>query len=185
MSVNLLPKYRVIAIIAVVSIAASALAWSGEHRLYPPSVPGSDTTPTQARPAVKAPKQKKVLKEGRTARELDLRMDVDDAEAMPEIPEMDALDELKNMSIEEEDLQTLKELNIDGEIWNELSALKEQMDDLQLALEDDQAKGIYDYKLLREMEAVMDAIQEEMPRVRQEVQKALQEYKDVDGRTWQ
>jgi len=155
------------------------------------------------------------------ARELDLRMDVDDTEGMPELPElnapnnlnidldmpaidlealtglnaqfglppiperidMDALDELKDMVIGEEDLQTLKDLNIDEEIWNELRALKEQMDDLRSELEEDQAKGINDYRLHREAEAIIEAVRAEMPRVRREVQKALQEYNNAN--VWQ
>lgn len=155
------------------------------------------------------------------ARELDLRMDVDDTEGMPEIPDLDApnnmvidldmpaidmdalndlnaqfgpppipdrididaLDELKDMVIGEDDLQTLKDLNIDEEIWNELRALKEQMDDLRSELEEEQANGINDYRLHREAEAIMEAVRAEMPRVRKEVQKTLEEYNNP--KLWQ
>ncbi|MBN8854715.1 MAG: hypothetical protein BGO55_20580 [Sphingobacteriales bacterium 50-39] len=221
MSVNLLPKYRVIAIVTVVCIAFSALAWSGGRRLQPASVQGSDSIPSRSRPAKKAPKHKKHVEEGRVARELDLRMDVDDTEGMPEIPDLDApnnmvidldmpaidmdalndlnaqfgpppipdrididaLDELKDMVIGEDDLQTLKDLNIDEEIWNELRALKEQMDDLRSELEEEQANGINDYRLHREAEAIMEAVRAEMPRVRKEVQKTLEEYNNP--KLWQ
>jgi len=223
MSVNLLPKYRVIAIIVVVCIAFSAVAWSGDRRVRPTSAQCLDTVPSHPRPPEKAPKRKKHAEEGRVARELDLRMDVDDTEGMPEIQELDApnnldidldmpsidldalnglgaqfgpppfpgrldidldaLDELKDMVIEDEDLQTLKDLNIDEDIWNELRALKEQMDDLRSKLEDDQAKGISDYRLRREVDAIIEAVQAEIPRVRREVQKALQEYSDT--KVWQ
>jgi len=223
MSVNLLPKYRVIAIAAVVCIAFSTLAWSGGNRLKPPSVQGLDSVPSHPRPAKKAPKRKKHVEEGRVARELDLRMDVDDTEGMPELPELNApynldidmdmptmdmdalkdlnaqfglppvpdridinaLDELNDMVIGDGDLQTLKDLNINEEIWNELRALKEQMDDLRSELEEDQAKGINDYRLRREADAIMEAVRAEMPRVRREVQKVLQECKDREGRSWQ
>jgi len=88
------------------------------------------------------------------------------------------------MVIEEEDLQTLKDLNIDEEIWNKLKALKEQMDDLRSELEEDQAKGVIsDYRLRREAEAIMEAVRAEIPMVRREVQKALQEYSDTNK--WQ
>jgi len=221
MSVNLLPQYRVIAIVVVVSIAFSALAWSGGNRLQPASAQGLDSVPSHPRPPKKAPKRKKQAEEGRVARELDLRMDIDDTEGMPQLREMDAadnlnidldmpaidlealkgfnahfglppipgridmdeLDELKDMVIAEDDLQTLKDLNIDEEIWNELRNLKEQMDDLRSELEEDQAKGINDYRLHREAEAIIEAVRAEMPRVRREVQKALQEYNDAN--VWQ
>jgi hypothetical protein len=215
MSVNLLPKYRVIAIVVVVTIAFSALAWTGDRSMRPLSVQGSDSIPSRPRPSKKAPKHKKQVEEGRVARELDLRMDVDDTEGTPELPEadaadamdmvmdidldmpsaqlgippiperidLDALDELNEMVIEDEDLQTLKDLNIDDAIWNELKALKEQMDDLRSQLEDDQAKGISDYRVQREAEAVIEVIQAEIPRVRREVQKALQEYNNSN--VWQ
>jgi len=221
MSVNLLPKYRVIAIIVAVGLAFSALAWSDDNHLRPPSTQGLDSIPTHPRPPKKAPKRKKHAEEGRVARELDLRLDVDDVEAMPELRELDApddlvndmdisidleslndlnaqfgpppipdridldaLDELKDMVIEEEDLQTLKDLNIDEEIWNKLKALKEQMDDLRSELEEDQAKRVIsDYRLRREAEAIMEAVRAEIPMVRREVQKALQEYSDTNK--WQ
>jgi len=219
MSVNLLPKYRVIAIAAVVCIAFSTLAFSGGRRLEPTSARVLDSVPAHPRPAKKAPKRKKHVEEGRAARELDLRMDVDDTEGMPDLPgldalydldmpidmdglkdlnaqfglppvpdriDMDALDELNDMVIGDEDLQTLKDLNIDEDVWNELRALKEQMDDLRSQLEDDHDKGIIsDYRLDREAEAIIEAVRAEMPRVRREVQKALQEYKDKEGRSWQ
>ncbi|HVU54618.1 MAG TPA: hypothetical protein VHD83_06155 [Puia sp.] len=234
MSVNLLPQYRVIAIAAVVSIAFSALAWSGDNRLRPPSIQVADSVPVRTRPVKKAPKPKQRVEEGRMARELDLRMDVNDMEGIPEMPEpgalgdldapidldalkglnaqveadvlknmdawnnldalkeldlsgrmdWDALDELKDINIEEEDLDALKDLNIDEDIWNELRDLKQRMDDLREELEQDRANGINDYRLHREAEAIMEAVQAEIPRVRKEVQKAMQEYSD-SRRRWQ
>ncbi len=235
MSVYLPPKYRVIAIIMVAGIAFVALAWTGDNRLAPLSIPGSDTVPSPQRPAKKAPKPKKRA-EGRVARQLDLRIDVEDTLGMPDIPEMpelnklndldmsfdldalkglnaqvegdvlknmdawnnlDALkeldfrdmvsvndlDELKGMFIEEEDLQTLKDLNIDDDTWNELRGLKDQMDDLREQLEEDRANGVSEYRLHREVDAIMEAVRAEMPRVRREVQKAVEEYRDP--RKWQ
>jgi hypothetical protein len=96
---------------------------------------------------------------------------------------LDALAELKDVFIEEEDLQTLKDLNIDDEIWNELKELKNHMDDLREQLEEDRANGINDYKLHREVDAIVEALRAEMPRVRREVQKVVQEYND--SRVWQ
>lgn len=184
--------------------------------MHPPSAQGLDSVPPHPRPPKKAPKRKKQVEEGRVARELDLRMDVEDTEGMPEMPgldaltdmdmpidlealkgmnaqfglppipdriEMDALDELKDMIIGDEDLRTLKDLDIDEEIWNELRDLKEQMDDLRSALEEDRANGINDYRLRREADAIMQAVRAEMPGVRREVQKALQEYNDAN--IWQ
>ncbi|HEY8969686.1 MAG TPA: hypothetical protein VIM64_11345, partial [Puia sp.] len=94
MSVNLLPQYRVIAIVVVVSIAFSALAWSGGNRLRPASAQDLDSVPSRSRPPKRAPKRKKQVEEGRVARELDLRMDIDDTEGMPQLREPDAADNL-------------------------------------------------------------------------------------------
>jgi hypothetical protein len=200
MSVNLLPKYRVLAFVAVVGIASTALAWSGDHRVQLPYFQGRDTMPTSNHTLTKKPGHKKSAKEGRVARELDLRMDVEDIPGLPEmddmpgIPEMDTqgdmdiqidLDALKSMSIAEEDLKVLKDLNIDDEIWNELKDLKVQMDELCTDLEEEQLNGINNYRLQMETDAIIDAMRAEIPKVRREVQKALQEYEDSDGRDWQ
>lgn len=192
--------------------------------MEPSSVQVSDSVPSHPSLAKKAPKRRKHAEEGRVARELDLRMDVDDTEGMPGLPELDApniidieldiptvdldglkgpnaqfglppvldrmdigaLDELNDMVIGDEDLETLKDLNIDEDVWNELRTLKEQMDDLRSELEEDRDKGmISNYRLNREAEAIIEAVRAEMPRVRREVQKALQECKDKEGRSWQ
>ena len=51
------------------------------------------------------------------------------------------------------------------------------------ALEEDRANGINDYRLRSEADAIMQAVRAEMPGVRREVQKALQEYNDAN--VWQ
>ncbi|HEY4208384.1 MAG TPA: hypothetical protein VGM31_16275 [Puia sp.] len=234
MSVNLPPQYRVIAIVVVFGVAFSTLAWSGDNRLYLPSIPGSDTIPSHPKPGKKPLKPRKKVEEGRVARELDLRMDVDDMD-MPEPTELDALserdipvdmdawrglnarieadvlknvdawnnldalkeldfpgrdgldalDELKDMVIEDEDLQALKELNIDDEIWNELKYLKETMDDLRNDIEEERTKGADEYRVRQEVQKIIEAVRAEIPRVRKEVERAMREYKDGQGRQWQ
>src|SRR5438128_2742749 len=86
MSVNLSRPDRVIVIMAIIGIAFSTLGWSGDLRT-PASKPGLDTIPSrrhgQGRAQVK-PDHKK--EEGRVARELDLRLDVEEAKEPEELP---------------------------------------------------------------------------------------------------
>jgi hypothetical protein len=238
MSVNHSPQHRVITTVVAIGVAFSTLAWSGDNKLNHPSRTGIDTIPSRVHADKKVLKHRRGAEEGRVARELDLRMDMEE-EPLPELPEtdllsdldisvdlealkglnarieadilrdmdawnnldalkgldilersglqeeQDALDQLKDMGIEEEDLQELKDLNIDEEIWNELKDLKEEMDDVRNEIEEDRAKGVDEYRVQEEAERVMDAVRAEIPRVRREVERALQDYRDSEGRQWQ
>ncbi|HEY4206947.1 MAG TPA: hypothetical protein VGM31_09045, partial [Puia sp.] len=129
MSVNLPLKYRVLAIVVVLSTAFLALAWTGDNHLAPGSIHRLDTVPSRHPSAKKAPRPKKHAPEGRVARDLDLRMDVEDSEGMPEMPELGALNDF-DLS---KDMDAFKGLNaqVEGDVlknmdaWNNLDALKE------------------------------------------------------------
>jgi len=135
MSVNLSPVYRVIIVVVAVGTAFSTLAWSGgSNKPAIPSVPRQDTMPappkTDRHQAIK-PRHK--AEQGRVARELDLRMDVEVPEEsltldLPEEEEIDI----------DVDLASLQRLNArieadvlkNGNVWATLEALKD-MDALQ------------------------------------------------------
>ncbi len=224
MSVNLSPAYRVLVIVVAVGVAFSTLAWSGgSSKPAISAVPGSkDTMPAprvQRHERVAKPRHR--IEQGRVARELDLRMDMESPEetmaldpedldvevnlsslqrlnarieadvlkngnlwkTLEALKDMDALEELDRMNIGEQDMQDLKEMNIDEDIWLELQDLKEQIDNLKEELENDADRWVEDYRIHEEVRRMVEAVKMEIPRVRREVEKAMASY--GESREWQ
>jgi hypothetical protein len=212
-------------VIAIVGVAFSTLAWSGDNGHLSTSLPALDTIPAgHPKQDRKAAKPARKAEEGRVARELDLRIDAEepgewtDIVEVPEdmdirlnlddlkglnarieadvlknvdawrsleaLKELDALDELNSVEIDENALQELKDMKIDGDIWNELRELKTEMDDLRDEINEDVSGKIDDYRIREEVRRVVEAVQNEIPRVRREVEKAMEACRN-DGRQWQ
>jgi hypothetical protein len=225
MSVNLPRTYRVILVIAIVGVAFSTLAWSGDNGHLSTSLPALDTIPApHPRQDRKAVKPARKAEEGRVARELDLRIDAEEPgewtdiaevsddmdirlnlddlkglnarieadvlknmdawRSLEALRELDALDELNSVEIDENALQELKDMKIDGDIWNELRELKTEMDDLRDEINEDVSGKIDDYRIREEVRRVVEAVQSEIPRVRREVEKAMEACRD-GGKQWQ
>jgi len=174
MSVNLSRPYRVTAIVVIVGVAFSTLAWSGDRRFRPASQPGTDTIPSRHpakdRKAVK-PVHKKP--EGRVARELDLRIDAEEPDVM-----VDA-DDWGDMDIHL-DLEDLKGLNarIEADVLKNIEGLK-ALDDLRdmnaleelhnMSICDEDLEELKDLNIdediwneLRELKMEMDELREEI-----------------------
>jgi len=228
MSVNLSRPYRVIAIVIIVGVAFSTLAWSGGHHSGPTAQPGTDTIPShhpgEDRKTSK-PRHNKTP-EGRVARELsllrvdeeapdvgvntdalddmDIHIDLDDlkglnarieadvlknADALKALGDLgitDELEELDRLNICDEDLDDLKNLNIDEDIWNELHELKIEMDNLREEIDDEVSGKVDDYRVREQVRRVVEAVKMEIPRVRREVEKAMSSHREEeDHRQWQ
>ena len=225
MSVNLPHTYRVILVIAIVAVAFSTLAWSGDNGHISTSRPALDTIPSRhPRQDRKVAKPARKAEEGRVARELDLRIDAEEPEEwvadvevlndmdirlnlddlkglnarieadvlksvdawkeLHALKELDVLSALNSVEIDENALQELKDLKIDEDIWNELQELKIEMDDLRDEINEDVSGKIDDYRIKEEVRRVVAAVQSEIPRVRREVEKAMEAYRN-DGKQWQ
>jgi hypothetical protein len=231
MSVNLSRSDRVIIMVAIIGVALSTLGWSGDLRLTPASRPGQDTIPSR-HPGEDRRTEKPATHEkgeGRVARELDLRLDLEEPEELPhalmvdvpvdpdldvdlaldmeglkglnarieadvmknveawkhqELAEPDALEVLQGMEIDEDALQILKDLNIDEDMWNELRELKIEMDYLKEDIDSDISKYFSDPRVHAEVERVIEAVKEEIPRMRREVERAMQSWHD-SRKQWQ
>jgi hypothetical protein len=115
--------------------------------------------------------------------EADVLKNADVWKTLEGMKDQDALEELECVRIDEDDLRELKDLNIDEEIWNELRDLKLEMDDLREELDAEMSGKVDDYRVQAEVRRVVEAVKMEIPRVRREVEKALQPYQE--SQQWQ
>jgi hypothetical protein len=115
--------------------------------------------------------------------EADVFKNADVWKTLEAMKDLDALEELDCIKIDEDDLRELKDLNIDEDIWNELRDLKVEMDDLREELDNDLTGKMNDYRVREEIRRVVEAVKMEIPRVRREVEKALQPYQE--SQQWQ
>ena len=136
--------------------------------------------------------------------EADVLKNMDAWKSLEALRELDVLDELNSVEINEDALQELKDMKIDEDIWNELRELKTEMDDLRDEINEDVSGKIDDYRI-REvtkrsegygrggacrsrydeaLRRVVEAVQSEIPRVRREVEKAMEACRN-EGRRWQ
>ena len=176
MSVNLSPAYRVIVIVAAVGIAFSTLAWSGgSSKPVISAIPGRDTTPAprqERRQQAIKPRQK--AEQGRVARELDLRLDM-------ETPEESMVLELPEVDIEVAmDLQDLQRLNArieadvlkNGNPWKTLEVLKD-MDALEeldrLSIDEEDLQQLKDINIDEDIFIELQDLKERMDGLRQEL----------------
>jgi len=203
MSVNLPRTYRVILVIAIVGVAFSTLAWSGDNGRTSTTRPLVDTIPFRhPRQDKKVVKPRHKAEEGRVARELDLRIDEEEPgewNAAVEMPDdMDIrfnLDDLKGLNARIE-ADVLK--NVDA--WKSLEALKdlevlENLDVLSalnsVEIDEDALQELKDMKIdediwneLHELKTEMDDLRDEINedvsgkiddyRIREEVRRVVE-----------
>ncbi|MBN9379856.1 MAG: hypothetical protein J0H74_03765 [Chitinophagaceae bacterium] len=118
--------------------------------------------------------------------EADVLKNMDVRKALKEDPQdLDALEELDRLAICDEDLEELKDLNIDEDIWNELQELKTEMDGLREEIDNEVSGKVDDDRVREAVRHVVEAVKMEIPRVRREVEKAMAAYRDRDYRKWQ
>jgi len=200
MSVNLSRPYRVIAIVMIVGVAFSTLAWSGGHRPAEPAPQsGTDTMPShhfKADRKASKPRHKKA--EGRVARELDLRIDEEEPEVLVDADVMDDMDlhidleDLKglNARIEADVLKNgdaLKALK-DFEVYDELEELErlnicdEDLEELKdLNIDEDIWNELHELKI--EMDNLREEIDNEVSgkvddyRIREEIRRVVEAVK--------
>lgn len=174
MSVNLSRPYRVIAIVIIVGVAFSTLAWSGGQRSLPAAQPGMDTIPSHhLKKEQKASKLRHRKPEGRVARELDLRIDEEEPEVLVDADVADDMDihidlrDLKglNARIEADVLKNMDALNAlkDAEAPDEL----EELDRLSICDEDlEELRDLHIdediWNELHELKIEMDNLREEI-----------------------
>lgn len=175
MSVNLSRAYRVIAVVIIVGVAFSTLAWSGGHRAETAAQPDRDTIPSHHKPRQdrKASKPRHTVPEGRVARELDLRIDEEEPAYLTGIDGPDDMDFRLNL----EDLKGLNariEADVlkNADVWKTLEDLKdldalEELD--RLAIHDEDLEELKDLNIdediwneLHDLKIEMDALREEL-----------------------
>lgn len=175
MSVNLSRTYRVIAVVMIVGVAFSTLAWSGSHRAETAAQPDRDTIPSHHKPRQerKASKPRHRAPEGRVARELDLRIDEEEPSYLTGIDGLDSMDVRLNL----EDLKGLNariEADVlkNADVWKTLEDLRdlEALDELdRLTIHDEDLEELKDLNInediwneLHELKIEMDELREEL-----------------------
>ena len=172
MSVNLSRTYRVIAVVIIVGVAFSTLAWSGGHRTGTAAQPDRDTIPSHHKPRQegKASKPRHRMPEGRVARELDLR--IDEEEPMY-LAGMDGLDDM-DVHLNLEDLKGLNariEADVlkNADVWKTLEGLR-GLDELdRLAIHDEDLEELKDLNIDEDILNELHDLKKEMDELREEL----------------
>ncbi|MDO6428970.1 hypothetical protein Q4E93_00125 [Flavitalea sp. BT771] len=187
MSVNLPRTYRVILVIAIVGVAFSTLAWSGDNSHTSTPRPALDTIPARhPKQDKKAAKPARKAEEGRVARELDLRIDAEEpdewmagAEVLDDMDVRFNLDDLKGLNARIE-ADVLK--NVDA--WKSLEFLKEPdaLEELNsVEIDENALQELKDMNIdediwneLRELKSEMDYLRDE---INEDVSGKIEDYR--------